>query len=50
MTNFLTENSIYLVLLIALIIWLGLSFYMVVIDRKISKLEQDFINFKEEKQ
>lgn len=50
MTNFLTENSIYLVMIIALIIWLGLSFYMIVIDKKVSQLERDFINLKEEKQ
>ena len=49
MTNFLTENSIFLVMIITLIIWLGISFYMIAIDKKISKLERDFTHLKEEK-
>ncbi len=48
MINFLTENSIYLVLFIALIIWVGLGGIMLNLNRKINKLENDFQNMKDE--
>jgi CcmD family protein len=42
MENFLHNNSIYLVLMIAIMIWIGIAIYIFVIDRKINKLEKDF--------
>lgn len=42
MENFLHNNSIYLVLLIAIMIWIGIAIYIFVIDKKINKLEKDF--------
>jgi CcmD family protein len=40
MEQFLHDNSLYVVLGIALILWFGLGFYMFSIDRKVSKLEK----------
>ena len=38
--EFLDKNSIYIVLIIALIIWIGLFTYVFKIDKKIKKLEE----------
>lgn len=38
--EFLDNNSIYLVLIIALVIWIGLFTYIFKIDKKIKKLEE----------
>ncbi|GAB1371235.1 hypothetical protein MASR1M45_12970 [Candidatus Kapaibacterium sp.] len=49
MEAFLTANSLFVVLGIALIIWVGLGIYLALIDRKITKLEQmveDFVSTK----
>ena len=40
MVDFLQTNSLYLVLLIALIGWVGIFFYLRRLDRKISQLEK----------
>ena len=40
MYNFLSQNSLYLVLIIALICWLGIYGYLIRLDKKISILEQ----------
>lgn len=40
MLEFLTEHSIFSVLAITLIIWLGIAFFLFKIDTKISKLEK----------
>jgi len=40
MYDFLTQNPLYVVLLIVLICWLGIFAYLVRIDRKIKNLEQ----------
>lgn len=42
MEQFLHNNSIFLVLLIALIIWFGIALYLFNIDNKVKKLEKDF--------
>ncbi len=47
MYDFLVSNSIFVVLIIALIIWFGISLFLLVIDKKISKLEA-LINKNEE--
>ncbi|MGA2296974.1 MAG: CcmD family protein [FCB group bacterium] len=39
MQNFLQNNSIYIVLMIVLLIWAGIALYLLMVDRKISKLE-----------
>jgi CcmD family protein len=48
MYNFLENNALYIVLGIVLIIWIGISIYLFVIDRKISKLEKTVIEEKEQ--
>ncbi|MFH1050780.1 MAG: CcmD family protein [bacterium] len=48
MTEFLTDNSIYLVLIISLIIWLGLAYVMFSLDRKITRLEKNITNINSE--
>lgn len=45
MEQFFHDNSIYIVLGIAMIIWIGLAVYLFAIDNKISKLEK-VIEFK----
>lgn len=41
MHQFLVENSIYVVLLVVLIIWLGITAFLFIVEKKLSKLEQD---------
>lgn len=43
MEDFLVNNALYIVLSIALISWVGIFLYLVRLDRKISKLEQQRI-------
>ena len=40
MYDFLVNNSIFVVLIISLMIWFGISFFLFFIDNKISKLEK----------
>lgn len=49
MTDFLTNNSIYIVLIITLIIWLGLAVLIFNLDKKVIKLENIINNNNEEK-
>jgi hypothetical protein len=44
MTEFLTNNSIYLVLTITLIIWIGLAITIFNLDRKVTRLENIITN------
>lgn len=37
----LAQNAIYVILIISLIIWLGISFYLFNMSNKLSKLEKD---------
>ena len=39
MQQLMADNTLYVVLAIILIIWLGLAFYLVKIDRNVNKLE-----------
>jgi CcmD family protein len=41
MYDFLEKNALYIVLLIALIIWIGLFFYIFRMDKKLKKLEKN---------
>jgi len=40
MEAFLHDNSLFVVLGIAIILWLGISVYLFMVDSKISKLER----------
>ncbi len=40
MYHFLVENSIYVVLIIVLIIWTGISLFLFNLDNKITNLEK----------
>lgn len=40
--EFLEKNSIYLVLIIALIVWLSVFVYLIRVDVKLKKLEDEF--------
>ena len=41
MYDFLTQNALYVVLIIVLICWMGIFFYLVRLDRRISSLEKE---------
>ncbi|MCE1165172.1 MAG: CcmD family protein [Bacteroidetes bacterium] len=41
MHDFLEQNSMYLVLIIALIIWAGIFLYLNKIDRSLKKVERE---------
>lgn len=41
MYDFLEKNAMYIVLLIALIIWFGLYFYIFRLDKRVKKLERE---------
>jgi CcmD family protein len=41
MYDFLSQNALYVVLLIVLICWLGLFSYLMRLDRKITQLEKN---------
>lgn len=43
MYSFLVQNSIYVVLIIVLIIWGGISFVLLSLDRKVTNLEKKVI-------
>ena len=38
--DFLAQNQLYIVLTIVLIIWVGLAFFLMRLDKKITTLEQ----------
>jgi CcmD family protein len=40
MMSFFEQHAIYVVLVIALMIWLGLAFYVNKLDAKVKELEQ----------
>lgn len=40
MMSFFEHNAIYVVLIIALVIWLGLAFYVNKLDGSVKQLEQ----------
>lgn len=43
MYNFLNDNSIYVVLIIALISWFGIFIYLLKTEKKLSKLEKQIM-------
>ncbi len=40
MYDFFTRNALYLVLVIALVVWLGISWYLSRLDARLERLEQ----------
>ncbi|RCK77293.1 MAG: hypothetical protein IGBAC_1602 [Ignavibacteriae bacterium] len=42
--EFLQNNSLYIVLIITIICWLGIFIYLLNLDKKIKKLEKDIKN------
>ncbi len=44
MEQFLHDNAIFVVLGIVLILWLGISVYLFMIDKKITSLEKELEN------
>lgn len=52
MIEFLKDNSMYVVFIITFVIWFGIAIYILLIDKKISKLEKEveFINANKDKQ
>lgn len=40
MVDFLIKNQLYVVLIIALIIWIGLLYYLFYLDKKVTSLEK----------
>lgn len=47
MYEFLVQNSIFVVLIIALMIWFGLATFLLFLDRKLIKLEERVENLSE---
>jgi len=47
--NFLSDNAIYIVLIIVLIIWTGIFFYMLSLDKRIKFVEKELSEDKNEK-
>ena len=40
MMDFLTQNQMYIVLVIVLLIWAGIVWYLLRVDRRITQLEK----------
>lgn len=40
MNDFFAENALYVVLIIVLVIWAGLGWYLVRLDKRVSGLEK----------
>lgn len=40
MLDFMTENQMYIVLSIVLLVWAGIVFYLVRLERKVTRLEE----------
>jgi CcmD family protein len=47
--EFLSENAIYVVLIIVLIVWAGIFFYMSSLDKRIKLIEKEMDGDKNEK-
>ncbi len=44
MDCFLSHNAIYIVMIIVLIVWAGIFFYLLSLDRRIKTVEKEFKN------
>jgi CcmD family protein len=47
--EFLSKNSIYIVMIIVLIVWTGIFSYMISLDKRIKKVEKEISGDKNEK-
>jgi CcmD family protein len=47
--EFLSKNSIYIVMIIVLIVWTGIFSYMISLDKRIKKVEKEMSGDKNEK-
>ena len=47
--NFLSDNAIYIVLIIVLIVWTGIFFFMLSLDKRIKFVEKELNEDKNEK-
>ncbi len=47
--NFLSDNAIYIVLIIVLIVWTGIFFFMLSLDKRIKFVEKELSKDKNEK-
>jgi CcmD family protein len=47
--QFLSQNAIYIVMIIVLIVWAGIFGYMFSLDKRIKKVETEMIGDKNEK-
>ncbi len=47
--NFLSDNAIYIVLIIVLIVWTGIFFFMLSLDKRIKFVEKELSEEKNEK-
>ncbi len=48
MMEFLQNNSLYIVLIISIICWLGIFFYLLNLDKKINNIEKKINNKQKE--
>ncbi|MCS7053552.1 MAG: CcmD family protein [Ignavibacterium sp.] len=48
MLDFLSKNAIYIVMIIVLIVWTGIFFYLLGMDRRIKSIEQELKGEKNE--
>lgn len=49
MEQFLQTNAIYIVMIIVLIVWAGIFFYMLALDKRIKSIEKELTGGKNEK-
>ncbi|MCA2004616.1 MAG: CcmD family protein [Ignavibacterium sp.] len=49
MEEFLSKNAIYIVMIIVLIVWTGIFFYMLNLDKRIKSVEKELKGEKHEK-
>lgn len=49
MEQFLSQNAIYIVMIIVLIVWAGIFSYMLSLDKRIKKVEKEMLGDKNEK-
>jgi len=47
--QFLSQNAIYIVMIIVLIVWAGIFAYMLSLDKRIKKVEKEMLGDKNEK-
>ena len=49
MEQFLSQNAIYIVMIIVLIVWTGIFSYLLSLDKRIKNIEKETIGEKNEK-